>query len=177
MKKIEEKEQIEENIDSLESEKDTKESTTKINKNIEDENIDTKNKDTEPNNTNEDIEEKNLEVPTNKIVSVDNDTKKNCNKKLIIISIILCVLILLVFSTVFALFNFNNNTIISGVSIKGIDISGLTKEEAYEKVNIAVKDKLSTSFDLVHNDYKTTVIAEQFGATFDIESSINTAYE
>lgn len=163
---------IEENIDSLASEKDTKESTKKINKNIEAEN-----KDTEPNNTNEDIEEKNLEVPTNKIVSADNDIKKNCKKKLIIISIILCVIILLVLSTVFALFSFNNNTIISGVSIKDIDVSGLTKEEAYEKVNIAVKDKLSTSFDLVHNDYKTTVIAEQFGAAFDIESSINTAYE
>ena len=40
-----------------------------------------------------------------------------------------------------------------------------------------VNSKLSAPFELVYNDYKTTIIPEQFGANFDIESSINTAYE
>ena len=155
MKKIKEKELVEENLDSLESENDTKEP-------IE--------------NTNE-LQKKSETTDDNTSKIVKNDNKKTHNKKLIILSIIFCVFVLLILSTIFALLNSNKDTIIYGISIKGVDISGLTKEEAYDKIVSVVNDKLSTPFDLIHNDNKTTIIPEQFGANFDIESSINTAYE
>lgn len=155
MKEIKEKELVEENLDSLESENDTKEP-------IE--------------NTNE-LQKKLETTDDNTSKIVKNDNKKTHNKKLIILSIIFCVFVLLILSTIFALLNSNKNTIIYGISIKGVDISGLTKEEAYDKIVAVVNDKLSTPFDLIHNDNKTTIIPEQFGANFDIESSINTAYE
>lgn len=155
MKKIKEKELVEENLDSLESENDTKEP-------IE--------------NTNE-LQKKSETTDNSTSKIVKNDKKKTYNKKLIILSIIFCVFVLLILSTVFALLNSNKNTIIYGISIKGVDISGLTKEEAYDKIVAVVNNKLSTPFDLIHNDNKTTIIPEQFGANFDIESSINTAYE
>lgn len=161
MKKIEEIKQIKQISESLENEIDIREKETR---NIE--NSKTINKD----NTNCNEEESTSKITNNK-------NKKKSNKKLIIISIILVTFLLLLLSTVFALFNINNNTIISGVSINGIDVSGLTKEEAYKKVNNIVNNKLSNSFELIHNDYKTTIIPEQFDAAFDIESSINTAYE
>ena len=155
MKEIKEIELVEENLDSLESENDTKEP-------IE--------------NTNE-LQKKSKTTDDNTSKIVKNDNKKTHNKKLIILSIIFCVFVLLILSTIFALLNSNKNTIIYGISIKGVDISGLTKEEAYDKIVAVVNDKLSTPFDLIHNDNKTTIIPEQFGANFDIESSINTAYE
>lgn len=155
MKEIKEKELVEKNLDSLESENDTKEP-------IE--------------NTNE-LQKKSKTTDDNTSKIVKNDNKKTHNKKLIILSIIFCVFVLLILSTIFALLNSNKNTIIYGISIKGVDISGLTKEEAYDKIVAVVNDKLSTPFDLIHNDNKTTIIPEQFGANFDIESSINTAYE
>lgn len=124
----------------------------------------------------ENVEEKELktkESTTEKIVK----EKNNYNKKLIIALIIATFILLLFFSTIFAIANLNNNKIISGVSIKGIDVSGLTKEEAFEKISNIANEKLTTPFNLVHNDFVNTVIPEQLGANFDIESSIDTAYK
>lgn len=120
-------------------------------------------------------EEKELQIKeetTEKIIK----EKKNYNKKLIIPLVIVGIIILLLFSTIFAIANLNNNKIIYGIYIKGIDVSGLTKEEALEKLSNVVKKKLTTPFELIHNDSVTTIIPEQLGASFDIESSINTAY-
>jgi len=167
MKKIEEKEKVEKEIEINDNSIESEEISENGVDNIESEDT---NKD-----NNIKVEDKNT-VSTSHIINNDN-TKKHTKTKLIIISIIIFVLVLLLLSTVFALFNINKNTIISGVSIKGIDISGLTKEQAYDKVLSVINNKLSEPFDLTHNDYKTSVVPEQFGATFDIESSINTAYE
>ncbi len=104
--------------------------------------------------------------------------KKNGNKKLIIPLVLFAIIIVvLLFSTIFALINLNNNKIISGISIKGIDVSGLTREEAIKKVSDITSKKLTTPFNLVHNDSVTTIIPEQLGANFDIENSIDTAYK
>lgn len=98
------------------------------------------------------------------------------NRVLIIIISILLFFVLLLFSTIFALLNINKTTIISGISIKGIDVSGLTKEDAYNKVETAMNEKLSKPFNLVYNDTSISVSAEQFGFNFDIKSSVDTAY-
>ena len=47
---------------------------------------------------------------------------------------------MLLFSTIFALININKEKIISGVSIKGIEVSGLTKEEAKAKLETIYTD-------------------------------------
>lgn len=101
---------------------------------------------------------------------------KKYNKILIPVISILLIFMLLLFSTIFALLHINKNTIVSGISIKGIDVSGLTKEEAYNKVETVILKKLTTPFNLTHNDISTTISAEQLEASFDIASSIDTAY-
>lgn len=168
MDKIEEKE-LEENID--------------IEENI-DENEDIINMDEENvNNDVTEISEENIDSSTENIVKEENieeiikdeKTKKN-NKILIVVISILLIFMLLFFSTIFALLNINKTTIISGVSIKGIDVSGLTKEEAYEKVETVINERLSKPFNLVYNDISSSVSAEQFGINFDIKSSVDTAY-
>lgn len=119
---------------------------------------------------------------TENIIEEDNneilkDTKdKKYNKILIPIISILLIFILFLFCTIFSLLNLNKTTIISGVSIKGIDVSNLTKEEAYNKVEAIINQKLSKPFNLIHNDISTTVSAEQLEVNFDITSSIDTAY-
>ena len=194
MKKIEE-ELLEENIVPIESENSDKEPNPNENieennaiQNIESEEVENtssiieyeKKEDKDENMKLEDKEDANQNVEAQTVTPSDlisSNSKKIHNKKLIIITTIIFIFVLLLLSTVFALFNSNKNTIISGVSIKGIDVSGLTKEEAYEKISSVVNNKLSTPFDLVYNDYKTTIIPEQFGVNFDIGASINTAYE
>ena len=53
--------------------------------------------------------------------------KKKRKKQIIILSIIIIVVALFV-STIFALANINYDKIMSGISIAGIDMSGLSKE-------------------------------------------------
>ena len=203
MKKIDEKKLEEENLDiNTNVNENNKENFQKsIENDIELENIDNILEDTEieiddnvtkniksytfkdcnidvsNNDENSNSENTNGTVIKDTICNESKIHKKIFSKKFIVISIIIAICILLCFSTIFALINANTNTIISGISIKGIDVSGLTKEEAITKVSSIINDKISTSFDLVHNDYKTTIIPEQFGANFDIETSVNTAFE
>lgn len=112
-------------------------------------------------------------------ITPDNiSTNKKTHKTLIIVlsTIFIIALLLFILSTIFALFTSYSNTIINGVTIKGIDISGLNKEDAYKKVSTIFNNKLSESFILKHNEYELEVFPEQFGISFDIEKAINKAY-
>ena len=92
----------------------------------------------------EKIKEKIADVNENEIYN-DEDSKaeskmkmKKSNKKKILISSIIGIIIILLIitlSTVFALLNMNNTKIIDGITINGIDVSGLNKEEAKEKID------------------------------------------
>lgn len=112
-------------------------------------------------------------------ITPDNiSTNKKSHKTLIVIlsAIFIIALLLFILSTIFALFTSYSTNIINGVSIKGIDVSGLNKEDAYKKVSTIFNNKLSESFILKHNEYELEVFPEQFGISFDIENAINKAY-
>lgn len=104
--------------------------------------------------------------------------KKNSRKMWIILSICLffIMLLFLLFSTVFALVYGAKSTIIQGVSIKDIDVSSLTKQEALEKVLSTFQEKLEQPITLTHNEYETTVFSEQFDVAFALEEAVNMAY-
>lgn len=103
---------------------------------------------------------------------------KKSHKPLFIVSFILLLIVLLflIFSTVFALIS-NRNTIIFGIKIKDIDVSGLSKEEANKKVSDIFKEKLEEHITLKHNEYEMNVFLGQFDVSFFIEEAINMAYD
>lgn len=95
-----------------------------------------------------------------------------------IISAICIVAILLLFlSTGFALCNIGSNHIVKGVHIKGIDVSGLTQEEATKKVTDSLSALLGMDLTLVHNEEEITLSPADFYASFDIEQAVNLAYQ
>ena len=98
---------------------------------------------------------------------------------LIIIAIFIavaCSLALIVFG-IFTIYNYSNNSTISkGVYINDIDVSGLTKEEAKNKLEEYYTDKLSNDITLVHNDYTTYIKTSEIELSFDIDSSVNYAF-
>lgn len=110
--------------------------------------------------------------------SEEKPEKKKSRKMWIILSICLffIMLLFLLFSTVFALAYGTKSTIIQGVSIKDIDVSSLTKEEALEKVLSTFQEKLEQPITLTHNEYETTVFPEQFDVAFALEEAVNMAY-
>ncbi len=83
---------------------------------------------------------------------------------------------LVIFSSVFSIANSNHNNIMKGVSILGIDLSGLSKEEAKNKILEETDNRLSTEVVLKHNDEVYTLHLLEVGASYDIDKMINSAY-
>lgn len=113
--------------------------------------------------------------------SRDFSNKKSEHKShigLLIFSIIFFIVFLLasVFSTVFAFINVNNTTFVSGISILGIDVSGLSKDDAKQKVTDDVSNRLSTDVIFKHNDETYTLLPSSVGGSFDIDKVIDDAY-
>lgn len=122
-------------------------------------------------------EEKNIDLEKEEAFEQVKETKKS-RKALFVVSFcfVAIVFLLLIFSTVFALITSHQNTIIKGVKIKDIDISGLTKEEALQKVSSTFNKKLEKQIILQHNDYELAIFLGQFDVSFNLEESINMAY-
>lgn len=130
----------------------------------------------------EDIEGKNEHIDEEKKENILAEPEVVKDSKLhkytIAISIIASILVIfaIVFSIVFALINKNTNTIISGISIKGIDVSGLDKVTASNKINQTISSKLEQNAKIVYNDYIVEVMPDQIEASFGIQDSVNLAY-
>ena len=86
--------------------------------------------------------------------------------------------IILILFGIFTFYNYQNNSKISqGIFIGGIDVSGLTKKEAKEKLTNYYEDKLSNDITLVHGDFSTYIKTHEIELSYDIESAINYAYQ
>lgn len=140
------------------------ETDNKMMDNQEDKNYIQKN---EENENNRDIENTKKNVEKSKI------KKKKNILPVIIMSII--VLIGIIFSTIFALININNNNIVSGVKIKGIDVSGLSREEAKSKIELIYNEKNQNDIVLKYEEYESTINAEVLETKYDIENAIEEA--
>lgn len=68
-----------------------------------------------------------------------------------------------------------SDTIQSGVYIKGINVSGLTKKEAIALIENELKDKMEAPLELTYKNNKYYLEIEQIGAKFNIEESVNYA--
>lgn len=88
----------------------------------------------------------------------------------IFISIILLAFI------IFTCYNMFNTNIISGVHIKGLNVSNLSKSDAKYQVDNYIKQTLPQEIKLKHNDFEATVSLSQIGVSFDTKSASNSAY-
>ena len=64
----------------------------------------------------------------------EENKKTKRNPKIPIIVTTAIIILLLFFSVIFALVNINNDKILSNISIMGIDVGGMSREEAEEAV-------------------------------------------
>ena len=119
----------------------------------------------------EQVQKKTVEEKTTK----DKKRKKSKLKK-IVIAIIIVAIIALLFSTVFALTNINNEKIISGITIKGIEVSGLTKEEAMAKLETIYAEKMEKNIELKYQEYEAELNPTLMEVKYDIETAVNEAY-
>ena len=100
--------------------------------------------------------------------------KGNLKIKIIVI-LILTILLLLTLSTVFGITTMASSKIISGVSINGIDVSGLTKEEACKKLEEKLEERKNTILNLKYEEYENVLPLEQLEISSNIEEVVNKA--
>ena len=93
------------------------------------------------------------------------------------ISILVFIILLSIAFFIFTFLNSKNENIISEISIKGIDVSNLSVEEAKETLQNYINENLPENITLVHNDYETSIPLSSLNVNFDIDSVVNQAYE
>lgn len=93
-----------------------------------------------------------------------------------ILSFIFILLLLIIYCT-FSLINTNSKAIIKGVYIQGIDVSGLSKEEAKQKISNYINSSIPEEIKLKHNDFETSLSTSQLSIYFNTDEAIEIAYQ
>ena len=96
-------------------------------------------------------------------------------KKMMIILII--AMLLLFFSTIFALIASVSGKVIARVTVNGTDISNLTIDEAYKKLNEKLAKQKKKNIILQYEEYETTISLVQLEVTYKTEEALNNAYK
>lgn len=101
--------------------------------------------------------------------------KKLINIYIIILAIFIGITIasLIVFYHI----HIKKDTIQAGIFIKGINVSGLTKNEAKENVEEYLKKVMNDQITLKYNDNEYTVAVEQINAKFNVDLAVEYAYK
>ncbi len=135
---------------------------------------------------NKETEEKEIE-PTKELLPVKTEDekpeyvlemlKKKKRKTIIFILVVILVILIIAFSVIFALANWNSTRITKGISIKNLEVSNLSIEEAKEVLTSGLDKELIPDLNLeFNNEYKLTLSPEQIEFKYNIEEAIKEAY-
>lgn len=100
--------------------------------------------------------------------------KRQKTIKISIIAIVVIIL-MLILTTGFAFTSMTNSKIIKGISINGLDVSGLTKEEALKLIEEKIKERQEAIVKLKYKDYEKELSMEQLAIEADAEEAVNKA--
>jgi len=114
-----------------------------------------------------------LETTDLKIVENKENLKVGTVLGIVFISFIIIFFILFLGIT---LYISSSDKIITGIYIKGVEVAGLTKEQAIEKVTNEFNNVLPNNLTVVHGEYETQLNLEDLGANLNIEEAVNRAY-
>ena len=150
-------------------------------KNTKKEKIDSKEEANEENKLSHPKEEKNTEKREFHPVEnyhPENDRRSHSHAMRIFgICVLVFIIILCIAFLIFTFVNNQNKNIISGVSIKGINVSNLSTEEAKETLQNYINENLPENINLVHNDYQTSIPLSALNVNLDVDSAVEQAYK
>ena len=69
-----------------------------------------------------------------------------------------------------------NGNIISGVSIKHINVSNMSTSDAKYTLDNYFKEQLPEEIKVKHGDFESTISLSQIEASFDTKSAVNSAF-
>lgn len=128
------------------------------------------------------VEEKEVKIETlEKAKQEEKSTiiKENKTSKIGIILLISIVLIIIVaiFSTIFAIINSKTDKIVKGTKIGNIDVSNLTKEEATTALQEIYSAKMQNQIYLVYGEDETAITYEALEVQYQIENAVKKGYD
>lgn len=108
---------------------------------------------------------KEIEVPEDKYVKL---------KKVIFITTFsfLIVFILFIMSVILALLNNNNPKILSNIFIDGIEVENLTREEAEQKLEVIINDKITKPIKLKCGDIEKEINLQDLSVSYNIGENV-----
>lgn len=122
--------------------------------------------------------EKNKEKEIEKIKNPGKTSQEKKKTKLLITIILVILIILALFlSVIFALVQKSKNTIVKGVSAKGVDLSNLTIADAKSKVITQINNETKDPIKLKYNDYSLDINLSEIEFAYDVDATLKEAYE
>lgn len=121
----------------------------------------------------------------NKLVVADNDTsienitekvKTKIGIKIAVISSLVILFLCVIVATTFSIKNYKDIKIKTGVSIEGIDVSGLTKEEAKNKIQTEFLDKLDSVIYFQYGENTYSLAFEEIDVKYQLDEAVENAY-
>ena len=119
--------------------------------------------------------QKNKKKIKENIKQMEKPQNKKRKKVIIFVTIGIIILFLLLFSSIFALININNSKIISGVKIEGIDVSGLSKDEAKAKLEAVYNEKKEKEIPIKYNEFESSINPSMIELNYNIEKAVDEA--
>ena len=107
---------------------------------------------------------------------VQDPKKKFRALKITVIFIIVLCIIGLLFSTIFALLDFNNTKIGKNIEINGISVSDKTQEEARTLLRTETDTQLSKKIKLVYGDYSRELDTKEIDFKYMVDEGVTNAY-
>ena len=111
---------------------------------------------------------------TNFVPVKESPEKKEVSIWTLLIAVVVSILILCFL--IFTVYNTLNSNIVSGVSIKGLDVSNMSKSDAKYQLDNYLQNSLPEEIKLKHNDFETTISLSQINVSFDTKAAVNNAY-
>lgn len=89
------------------------------------------------------------------------------------ITLLLCIIFI---ATFFSLLNIGSSNIINNVYINGISVSSLSTEEARNKLEPILKEKLEKEISIKFEDYETSILPAEINFSYDLAPALEKAY-
>ena len=108
----------------------------------------------------------------------ENEYSVKHTKIFLVFIILLAIVMGIIFSSIIVFYHNEQKADIiqSGIYIKGINVSGLTRDEAIVLVKSTLNDKMNSHIELLYKNNNYYLEIEQFGAFFDVESAVDYAF-
>jgi len=118
-----------------------------------------------------------VEMPKSEVLIQEEQNAKSYK----MINVTLIVILLIVFSFLYAFINMASNKMLRGISIENIDVSNLSYEEAKVKISEAIDLKLANESILYlegeENNFEEKILPSQINATYNIDEVLVKAYK